>query len=422
MLKRRSVVSQFRHRSLALPLALAIVMGMTWTATSANASDSLAPQTAARLAAGQSDVKIVCFGDSVTGIYYHTGGRRAYPEMLGVALRKLDSKARPVIINAGISGNNTRAALKRIDKDVLQHKPQLVTVMFCLNDVVGVPPDEYAGNLTKIIEQCRGVGAEVLLCTPNGVFETGGRPIAKIKDYMAVMKRVGEEQRVPVVDVFHAYTDVERNSPAEFSLLMSDEIHPNMAGHKLDAELIALAITGRKVSLADVPPMTPSLPKTAALLKAGQPVTILAMPPFDTIIGPAIAEVVPQAMVNVVSWPTAGQTLAEIEAVSKKVREKKVDFVLVAVPASATAPSREAYQRSYSWILNWSLSFGVQEWDCIAVPASVFTPKLSPEEQENDRLAGRLIFAQDLGTFGHKPDSPLPLQELVVRWLRQQLK
>jgi hypothetical protein len=42
-------------------------------------------QTPAKLKAGE-PVKIVCLGDSVTGIYYHTGGRRAYPEMLGLAL------------------------------------------------------------------------------------------------------------------------------------------------------------------------------------------------------------------------------------------------------------------------------------------------------------------------------------------------
>jgi len=32
-------------------------------------------------------LKIVCFGDSVTGVYYHTGGRRAWPELLQLVLQ-----------------------------------------------------------------------------------------------------------------------------------------------------------------------------------------------------------------------------------------------------------------------------------------------------------------------------------------------
>ena len=33
---------------------------------------------AAELASGQRTVRIVAFGDSITGVYYHTGGRRAW--------------------------------------------------------------------------------------------------------------------------------------------------------------------------------------------------------------------------------------------------------------------------------------------------------------------------------------------------------
>ena len=47
------------------------------------------------------------------------------------------------MINAGISGNTTPAGLARMDRDVLAHKPQLVTIMFGMNDVTGIPPEAY---------------------------------------------------------------------------------------------------------------------------------------------------------------------------------------------------------------------------------------------------------------------------------------
>ena len=56
-------------------------------------------KTAALLAAGKEPVRIVCIGDSITGVYYHSGGMRAYPEMLQIALQKLHPKAKVIVRN-----------------------------------------------------------------------------------------------------------------------------------------------------------------------------------------------------------------------------------------------------------------------------------------------------------------------------------
>ena len=51
-------------------------------------------------------------------------------------------------------------------------------------------------------------------------------------------------------------------------------------------------------------------------------------------------------------------------------RRAPPDLVLIALPAAVTppvdAPTEEAI-RAHSWILNWSLSFGLQEWDVVAI-------------------------------------------------------
>lgn len=407
----------FATRLLCLPVLLLILRPVT-------AADGLnVPRTAARLAAGE-QVKIVCFGDSVTGIYYHTGGRRAYPEMLSLALERVYGKGRPTIINAGISGNDTRAALARIEKDVLKHKPQLVTVMFGLNDVVRVPPDQFAVNLGTIIQKCRGVGAEVMLCTPNGVYESAQRPILRIADYLAVIKRVGQEQKVPIADCWQAYDSVRKaeQGALDFAFLMSDEIHPNMSGHKLTAETIAHAISGKKVSLSDVGPLFPSIPRTRAALKSGGRLTVLAMPPFDSLIEPSLKRENPDLQLEIIPWPTAGKSLVELERDAKKVRDKKIGLVLIAIPSSATAPSEKEYQRAYTWVLNSSLSFGLQQWDCVAIPASVFEKQLSPEERSRDATARKLIMAQDLGMIDRKSGDKSPIETLLAIWLREQMR
>jgi lysophospholipase L1-like esterase len=380
-------------------------------------------KTPEKLKAGQ-PVTVVCLGDSVTGIYYHTGGRRAYPEMLGLALRIACPQAQVTTVNAGISGNTTGDGLRRLQRDVLDRKPDLVTVMFGLNDVVRVPMVDFQRNLGQIIERCRAAGAEVLLCTPNGVIDTPGRPIPKLVQYCGAMKETASKHGVPVCDVYAAYEVLRARDPLSWRLLMSDEIHPNMDGHKLNAETICRAITGQDVSLKSARPPQPALPKTLSVLKAGRPLRVLAMTPCAKWIGPALQAVAPSAKVEVKTWATDGQTLARIEEAAKAVRSAPPDLVVVAVPAAVTppahAPAEEAI-RSHSWILNWSLSFGLQEWDIVAIAPSVLESRLTAEERASDAFSRRMILAQDLNLIARQPNDPPPPERILENWFRRQL-
>ncbi len=403
-------------------LILATVLASTPLAGYAQEDGAISlPETRRALEEGTGPVRIVCFGDSVTGVYYHTGGRRAYADMLEVALQRLYPSANIDVINAGISGHATPDALARIDADVLSHRPQLVTVMFGLNDMTHVPLDEYAANLGSIASKCRDVGAEVLFCTPNAVFDTEGRPESLLEQYVAAIHRVGAEMHVPVVDCFAVYKAVRTGDPFAFALIMSDEIHPNMDGHKLFAELIAQEIGGRVVSLKDVSYPEPALPKTRALLNAGEPVRIFAMPPYDTLVPEAIRACEPDAQLEVTVWLVEGKSLSEIEEDAKAVRAMGVNLVVVAVPPRARAGSPEQFVRSYSWIMNYALSFGHQEWDVIAFAPSLAMPELTDEAAEHDRLAQQLIHSQDLGTVVRAAADQRPAGELLAEWLQTQI-
>ena len=320
-------------------------------------------------------VKIVCFGDSVTGLYYHTGGRRAYTDLLALALRRSFPEASVTAINAGISGNDTRDALARITEDVLSHKPDLVTVMFGLNDMTKVPLDEFKANLIEIIKRCRASGAEVLLSTPNNVITTPRRPIEKLILYCEVIRQVSRQQGVALADCYAALEVMRERDSRGWRLFLSDEIHPNLEGHKRIAELLAGAVSGSSVSLNDVGPSQPAIPHTLDLIGQRAPLKILAMTPLDQSLAPVLDQVAPDSPVEIVPWPTEGKSLLELEADAKsRVRALVPDLVVVAVPGGAEAAGDEEFIRSFAWILNWSLSFGTQEWDCIVVHPDVFDP------------------------------------------------
>lgn len=387
-------------------------------------TDSALPRIAGKLAAKQ-PVTIVCLGDSVTGVYYHTGGRRAYPEMLPLALEQVYPGSKITLVNAGISGNSTVDGLKRLQKDVLDHKPDLVTVMFGLNDMVRVPLADYLANLKTMIEKCRAAGSEVLLCTPNAVIESAGRPTAKLLEYCAGLKDTATELNVPVCDCYAAHAALRERDPLAWRLTLSDAIHPNMDGHKLTAVAICRSICGRDVSLAGAGPLQPAIPRTLARLKAGEQLRVLAMPPFDQAFERGLRSIQPDAKLEITAWPTADQSLAQLEEASKAVRAKRYDLVVIAVPAAVTPPlasPAEAAVSSYSWILNWSLSFGHQEWDVMGVAPSVLKPDLSADEQAADAFARRMFAAQDLTLITRPAGDKSPAEKICEQWLRQQLK
>jgi hypothetical protein len=167
-----------------------------------------------------------------------------------------------------------------------------------------------------------------------------------------------------------------------------------MDGHKRMAEELCRTVTGKVVSLSDVGPPQPALVKTRSLLETSKPVKILAMPPFDALIGPVLKDLRPDATVEVTPWPTDGKSLSELEQAAKEiVRTKRPDFVIIAVPAAATAATDEDFVRAYSWIMNWSLSFGQQEWDCLVVHPSVASPDATHSRTD---LIRQLVKAQDL--------------------------
>ncbi|MFH1266386.1 MAG: GDSL-type esterase/lipase family protein, partial [Planctomycetota bacterium] len=241
------------HANRLLVVFLACLALSQKCSTEAQESSRLA-HVVASLQSGETAVRVVCFGDSITGVYYHTGGRRAWCDMLGIALGKIYPKAQVEMINAGMSGHTTTLGLARMEKDVIAHKPQLVVVMFGMNDVVGTEPKVFEDNLRTIVARARAGGAAVVLCTPNSVYPNPTRPMDRLARFARVVRDVAADLSVPLADCFAEYEEVRREDVTRWRLLMSETIHPGMNGHKLFAEVIAQKISGRRVSLADEAP------------------------------------------------------------------------------------------------------------------------------------------------------------------------
>lgn len=178
---------------------------------------------------------------------------------------------------------------------------------------------------------------------------------------------------------------------------MSDEIHPNLRGHRRLAETILGVIEGKAVALSDDEPVPAPLSFTLAKLQKNLPLKVLAMPPFDAFAAEAIQSVHPGANVTVMPWPTEGMNRYTLmKDASHRVRPLTPDLVIIAVPRAATAKDTEEFIRTQMWIASNSLSRGPREWDVIVVHPEVFEGPPSDGEKAHDQLMREIVPAQDL--------------------------
>ncbi|MFC7371774.1 GDSL-type esterase/lipase family protein [Fictibacillus iocasae] len=110
---------------------------------------------------------LICFGDSLTADDYSPDGSLRLTPRLQQELNGWN------VLNAGVPGETTAAAIKRLEDEVLNRNPDCVTILFGANDASDhrfVSLEQYEMNLSVMIEK---IGAEkVILISPSPVNES----------------------------------------------------------------------------------------------------------------------------------------------------------------------------------------------------------------------------------------------------------
>jgi len=160
---------------------------------------------------------IVAFGDSLTAGFGAPDGED-YPTRVG-------SRIGVPVVNAGVSGDTTDAALARLDDDVLSEDPRIVIIGLGGNDFLRqIPISATEANLRSMIRQIQSAGAMVVLL--------GFRFPSLNTNYESMYERVADEEECLLIPDM---LDGIMSNPK----LKSDEIHPNAKGYDLMAERVA---------------------------------------------------------------------------------------------------------------------------------------------------------------------------------------
>ncbi len=169
---------------------------------------------------GSKGKNIICFGDSVTFGYGANPGED-YPAALGKMVKL-------PVINAGVDGDTTFAALERLENDVLIKGPRLVIVEFCGNDFLKkIPKEDTVKNIAKIISRIQDTGAMAALVDISaGMF---------FKEYRQAFKKLAAEKKA-------IFIPVVLNRIITNPAMKSDFFHPNGRGYKIIASRVYSAI------------------------------------------------------------------------------------------------------------------------------------------------------------------------------------
>ena len=166
-----------------------------------------------------------------------------------------------VVIHAGYPGDSSRAMLKRMEKDVIRHRPDTVVIECGANDAVNpaalVPVEEYTANLKKMVYNLEEIGSDILFVTSPPVYapemivrykfpqspDTELNPI--LDHYVEAMRSVASFLNRPLLDMSRILQIVGNVGPGAESLIRNKANSGVIDGAHLTVEgycLLAVAV------------------------------------------------------------------------------------------------------------------------------------------------------------------------------------
>ncbi len=240
-------------------LALSICSSLTATASRSGT------QTMASVPPLLSGVhRVVCLGDSITQMGEGQGG---YVWLVRQYLKDLYPDAGIETLNAGISGHKSTDMLARFQSDVLDKKPDLVTISVGVNDVWhgfydnhplgdgprGVTLENYRSNVETMVTRALAAGIKVVLLSTTVIEEDlSNLENAKAAKYSAALREIARAHRCSFVDFQKPFRDLiqvyRKSTGGRDNLLTVDGVHMNGAGNKVMAHTL---LTGLGISPDD---------------------------------------------------------------------------------------------------------------------------------------------------------------------------
>lgn len=178
-------------------------------------------------------INVVFHGHSVPTGYARTpfvNTLHAYPHLVLDGLKSQYPNAAINVITTSIGGEQAEQGAKRMNKEVLTHRPDVLFIDYALNDrSIGVERSEKAWR--KMIVEAKKYGTKIILMTPTPDIKENildnQTPLAA---HTAMIYKLAREYQLGLVDSY-GYFKQKAKEGAALKVYMSQNNHPNALGH-----------------------------------------------------------------------------------------------------------------------------------------------------------------------------------------------
>ena len=138
-------------------------------------------------------------------------------------------------INRGVSGNTVLDLENRWQKDTLDLKPDVLSILIGVNDEGrGIPLDQYEQVYEKLISQAKSANPKLklVLCAP--FVKPTGKISEGIRKRQEVVAKLAQKHGAALVQFQPVFDEAVKLAPADYWIW--DSVHPTYRGHQLMAD------------------------------------------------------------------------------------------------------------------------------------------------------------------------------------------
>lgn len=138
-------------------------------------------------------------------------------------------------LNRGVSGNTVLELEKRWQKDTLDLKPDVLSVMTGVNDSGRkVDLQVFEETYDRILAQAREANPsiKIVLCAP--FVKPDGKISDDIRQRQKIVAKLAEKHRAAFVEFQPVFDEAAKRAPADYWVW--DRVHPTYRGHQLMAD------------------------------------------------------------------------------------------------------------------------------------------------------------------------------------------
>jgi lysophospholipase L1-like esterase len=169
-----------------------------------------------------------------------------YPLLAGAAILNKYEALNLKIFNKGISGNKVFQLAERWDKDCLELKPDVLSILIGVNDIwhklngtYNGTAEIYRNDYIALLERTIKVlpNLKLIICEPfavKGVKAVDDKWYPEFFDYQKAAKDIARQFRATFIPFQSVFDEAQKRAPGSY--WTGDGVHPSLAGAQLMAK------------------------------------------------------------------------------------------------------------------------------------------------------------------------------------------